>query len=169
MNPSGTFSWMHIVPPDGTAAGIVRAGVDRVELTDFRRTLAAAGDGLLEHVFTAQEIAYCEGRVCRLAARFAAKEAVAKVLGTGFRGIGWREVEVLMSPHGEPHLVLHDRARDRADRLGVRSFGMSLTHTATAAEAFVVALCAGPDADQSIREEPMAEAKHVHRNEDDEE
>ncbi len=96
---------------------------------------------------------FCAGRVNRLATRFAAKEAVAKVLGTGFRGLGWQEVEVLTSPHGEPHVVLHDRARKRADHLGMRSIGVSLTHTTVAAEAFVVALCTGPAAEQSIREE----------------
>jgi holo-[acyl-carrier protein] synthase len=153
MIPVGTFSWSSVVPPDGTSAGTVRAGVDRVELAEFQRTIDAAGNGFLARIFTAEEIAFCAGRIDRLATRFAAKEAVAKVLGTGFRGLGCREVEVLNSPHGEPHLVLHDRARDRADRLGVTSIGMSLTHTTVAAEAFVVALCAGPDAEQSIREE----------------
>jgi holo-[acyl-carrier protein] synthase len=150
---AGTFSWSSVVPPDGMAAGTVRAGVDRVELAEFQRTIDAAGDGFLERIFTPKEIAFCAGRPHRLATRFAAKEAVAKVLGTGFRGLGWREIEVLTSAHGEPHLVLHDRARDRADRLGMTSIGVSLTHTTVAAEAFVVALCTGPDPEQSIREE----------------
>ncbi len=120
---------------------------------EFQRTVNVAGDGFLERTFTPEEIAFCAGRVNRLATRFAAKEAVAKVLGTGFRGLGWQEVEVLTSPHGEPHVVLHDRARNRADHLGMRSIGVSLTHTAVAAEAFVVALCTGPYAEQSIQEE----------------
>jgi holo-[acyl-carrier protein] synthase len=151
--PAGTFSWSPVAPPDGMAAGTVRAGVDRVELAEFQRTIDAAGDGFLERIFTPEEIAFCAGRPHRLATRFAAKEAVAKVLGTGFRGLGWREIEVLTSAHGEPNLVLHDRARDRADRLGMTSIGVSLTHTTVAAEAFVVALCTGPDPEQSIREE----------------
>jgi holo-[acyl-carrier protein] synthase len=153
MIPAEAFSWSSVVPPDGTAAGTVRAGVDRVELAEFQRTVDAAGDRFLDRIFTPDEIADCAGRVHRLATRFAAKEAVAKVLGTGMRGVGWREIEVLTSSHGEPHLVLHDRAWDRADRLGMRSIGVSLTHTTVAAEAFVVALCTGPDAEQSIREE----------------
>jgi holo-[acyl-carrier protein] synthase len=153
MSTAGTFSWSPVVPPDGMAAGTVRAGVDRVELAEFQHSVDTAGARFLERTFTPEEIAYCAGRVNRLATRFAAKEAAAKVLGTGFRGLGWREIEVLTSPHGEPHLVLHDRARARADRLGMTSIGLSLTHTTVAAEAFVVALCTDPHAEQSIREE----------------
>jgi holo-[acyl-carrier protein] synthase len=150
---TGTFSWIDVGVPDGAAAGFVRAGVDRVELDDFRRGLEVAGDAFVARIYTPAEIAHCAGRVDRLATRFAAKEAVSKMLGTGIRGVSWREIEALTSPHGEPHLVLHDRARDRADALGVTSIGISLTHTAVTAEAFVVALCTAPDARQWIREE----------------
>ena len=153
MSTVGVFTWCDVVPPDGTAAGIVRAGIDRVELDEFQRTVRVAGDRFLQRTFTPEEIAFCAGRVNRLATRFAAKEAVAKVLGTGIRALGWHEVEVVTSPNGEPHVVLHDRARGHADYLGVMSLGMSLTHTALAAEAYVVALCTGASAEQSIREE----------------
>ena len=153
MNAAGAFSWTEVVPPDGAVAGVVRAGLDRVELSEFQRTIDVAGDGFLERVFTPAEIAYCAGRVDRLATRFAAKEAVAKVFGTGFRGMGCREIELQTSPHGEPHVVLHARARRRADHLGITSISVSLTHTAVAAEAFIVALCTAPDAEQWIREE----------------
>jgi holo-[acyl-carrier protein] synthase len=153
MSRVGAFSWSDVVPPDGLVAGVVRAGVDRVELDEFRRTVDVTGDGFLERIFTPQEIAFCAGRVNRLATRFAAKEAVAKVLGTGFRRISWHEVEVLTSPQGEPHLVLHDRARDRANRLGMTSISVSLTHTTVAAEAIVVALSTGADAERLLREE----------------
>lgn len=153
MSTTEVFSWTEVAPPHGAAAGVVRAGVDRVELTEFQRTLDIAGDGFLERVFTPAEIAYCANRVDRLATRFAAKEAVAKVLGTGFRAVGCREIEVRTSPHGEPHVILHDRARLRAEHLGIVSIGVSLTHTAIAAEAFAVALCTVTDAEQWIREE----------------
>jgi holo-[acyl-carrier protein] synthase len=153
MSTSGAFSWSQVVPPDGIAAGIVRAGVDRVELDEFQRTVDVAGAEFLERTFTQEELAFCAGRVNRLATRFAAKEAVAKVLGTGFRDLGWQEVEVLTFPHGEPSVVLHDRARHRAERLGMRSIGVSLTHTTVAAEAFVVALCMRGDLEQRVREE----------------
>jgi holo-[acyl-carrier protein] synthase len=153
MSASGAFFWSQVVPPDGTADGVVRAGVDRVELDEFQRTVEIAGDEFLERIFTTAEIAFCAGRVNRLATRFAAKEAVAKVLGTGFRGLGWREVEVVTSPHGEPHVLLHDRARDHARRLGMRSIGLSMTHTTATAEAFVVALCRESGSEQSTRKE----------------
>lgn len=153
MTVTGTFSWIEVNAPYGVAAGVVRAGVDRVELDEFRRGVDVAGDRFVERTFTPAEIAHCAGRVDRLATRFAAKEAVAKMLGTGMRGLSWREVEVVTSAHGEPHLVLHNRARDRADVLGVTSISVSLTHTAVAVEAFVVALCTAPDAEQWIREE----------------
>jgi holo-[acyl-carrier protein] synthase len=132
---------------------VVRAGVDRVELSEFKRTLAVAGPRFLERTFTPREIASCAGRAERLATRFAAKEATAKVLGTGFRGLNWQEVEVVTYSHGEPHLLLHDRARDRADHLGLVSLSLSLTHTNVAAEAFVVALCTSAGAEQWIQEE----------------
>jgi holo-[acyl-carrier protein] synthase len=153
MTALSTFAWSDVAPRDGAAAGVVRAGVDRVELNEFRRTLEVAGSGFVERIYTTAEIAFCADRVNRLATRFAAKEAVAKMLGTGFRGLGWQEIEVLTSSHGEPHLILHDRARDHAGRLGIASIGVSLTHTAVAAEAFVVALCTALDAEQWIREE----------------
>jgi holo-[acyl-carrier protein] synthase len=150
---TGAFAWTHVVPPTGEAAGIVRAGIDRVEVDEFQRTVDVAGQPFIENIFTPQEVAFCGGRIDRLATRFAAKEATAKVLGTGFRHLGWHEVEVVTSAHGEPHLVLRDRAQDRAAVLGMASISVSLTHTAVAAEAFVVALCAAADAAQWIREE----------------
>jgi holo-[acyl-carrier protein] synthase len=153
MTASGTFFWSDVAPPDGVAAGVVRAGVDRVELDEFRRTLDVTGKGFIERIYTPREVAFCVGRANRLATRFAAKEAVAKMLGTGIRGLTWREIEVLTSPHGEPHLILHDRVRARAHRLGIISLGLSLTHTTAVAQAFVVALCTGQGAEQWIREE----------------
>ena len=153
MTVADTFSWIEVGPFDGAAASVVRAGVDRVELDEFRRSVEVAGERFVGRIFTPAEIAHCAGRVDRLATRFAAKEAVTKMLGTGKRGLSWLEIEVVTSPHGEPRLVLHDRARGRAEVLGVTSISVSLTHTAVAAEAFVVALCTAPDAEQWIEEE----------------
>jgi holo-[acyl-carrier protein] synthase len=118
----------------------IHAGVDQVELEEFSRILAAGGDEFLGTVYTDEERAYCAGRLERLAARFAAKEAATKALGTGLRGIGPREIEVVSDANGRPRLRLHGRAHDRAQALGLTSMSVSLTHTRTAAVAFVVAL-----------------------------
>ncbi len=118
----------------------IHAGVDQVELEEFRRVLRAGGDEFLGTVYTDEERNYCAGGLERLAARFAAKEAATKALGTGLRGISPREIEVVSAANGRPRLQLHGRAHDRALALGFTSMSVSLTHTRTAALAFVVAL-----------------------------
>lgn len=118
----------------------IHAGVDRVELEEFSRILTTGGDEFLGTVYTDGERDHCGGRLDRLAARFAAKEAAAKALGTGLRGVGPRKIEVVSETNGRPRLRLHGRAHDRAQVLGITSLSVSLTHTRTAAVAFVVAL-----------------------------
>jgi holo-[acyl-carrier protein] synthase len=132
------------VPGDSaaSASGTIRAGVNRVELDDFRRTMDVAGQPFLDRLFTAEELAFSAGRVERLAGRFAAKEAVVKVLGTGFRGIASSEVEIATAPAGQPHVVLRGRAQRRAEEIHITSLAISITHTKTCAEAFAVGLCA---------------------------
>lgn len=152
MNDVGTFSWTEIARHGGVP-GSIRAGVDRVELSDFQRTIDVAGQTFLDRIFTGAEIVFCAGRLERLATRFAAKEAVAKVFGTGFRDLNWLEIEVVSSSSGQPHIHLHHRARDHANELAITSIAVSLTHTTTAAEAFVVALCAESRSTQSQPEE----------------
>jgi holo-[acyl-carrier protein] synthase len=115
-------------------------GVDQVELEEFSRILATGGDEFLATVYTECERDHCAGRIERLAARFAAKEAASKALGTGLRGIGPREIEIVSEANGRPRLSLHGRAHDRAQALGIQSASVSLTHTRTAVVAFVVAL-----------------------------
>ena len=127
----------HLVPAAGTE---VRAGVDRVELSEFKRVMNTGGVPFLRTVFTERELGHCSGRLDRLAARFAAKEAATKALGTGLRGLSLNEIEVISHRSGQPELHLAGRAADRAAELGVRSISVSLTHTSRAAEAFVVAL-----------------------------
>ena len=124
----------------------VRAGVDRIELADFARILSIGGDDFLASAYTDRERCYCRGRVDRLATRFAAKEATSKVLGTGFRGLGPSEIEIVSSANGQPVVQLRDRAHALAETLVIKSMSVSLTHTATMAEAFVVAFTAGPAA-----------------------
>jgi holo-[acyl-carrier protein] synthase len=89
-------------------------------------------------VYTSDEIAHCRGRVSELAARFAAKEAVMKALGTGIRGVGWRDIEVLPNRRGKPLVFLYGRGAARAERIKLRALEISLTHSKEYAIASVV-------------------------------
>ena len=122
---------------------MLSTGVDFIEIDRVAGLLARYGDRFLRRVFTPGEIAYCRGRAPNLAARFAAKEAVMKSLGTGFRGVGWRDVEVVRAPSGAPSPRLHGRARRRAERLGVTQIAISLSHSR--GYAMVVAVASRPD------------------------
>ena len=124
------------------------AGVDLIEIERVAGVLERHGERFLRRVFTPGEIAYCRGRAPNLAARFAAKEAVMKSLGTGFRGVGWRDVEVVRAPSGAPSPRLHGRALRRAERLGVTEIAISLSHSRGFAVAFAVA--SRPDTADSL-------------------
>jgi holo-[acyl-carrier protein] synthase len=113
-------------------------GVDIIEIDRVAATLARFGDRFLQRIYTASEIAYCRGRAPQLAARFAAKEAVMKALGTGTRGVGWQEVEVTRKRSGEPGIALHGRAATRAEKLGIDHLALSLSHSRHYAVASVV-------------------------------
>jgi len=117
-------------------------GVDIIEIERIRQVFQRHGERFLRRVYTEAEIAYCRGRVPELTARFAAKEAVSKALGTGIVGQGgifWREVEVLPDARGKPLVHLHGQAKDRAESLGLKEFAISLSHSQEYAVAFVVA------------------------------
>ena len=121
-------------------AGVVlRTGVDILEIERLHDALERHGRRLLERVFTNRELAEVEGNTASLAARFAAKEAVAKALGTGIGEIGWQEIEVLRGPSREPVLYLAGKARQLADALGLQTWAISLSHSRLYAVAFVVA------------------------------
>jgi holo-[acyl-carrier protein] synthase len=120
---------------------MLRTGVDLIEVERIESSIARYGDRFLEKIFTAGELAYGAGRPHSLAARFAAKEAVSKLLGVGIQhrdGIGWREVEIASSENGDPQVVLHGRAAERARALGLTELSLSLSHTRGHAIAFVV-------------------------------
>ncbi len=120
---------------------MIGVGIDAVDIARFRRVLARRA-GLAERLFTEAERADLAGRtdaVAGLAARFAAKEAAWKALGMGLGAAGWHDVEVLRSDGGRPRLAVHRRVALRATALGVSGWHVSLTHTATTAEAVVVA------------------------------
>lgn len=125
---------------DPERAGAIAAGIDIIEIARIERVLNDFGERFLHRVYTDRERERCRGRVSELAARFAAKEATSKALGTGIRGIRWREMEILSNRRGKPILVLHGQAAERAAQLGLTAFDVSLTHSRTDAMAFVVAL-----------------------------
>lgn len=123
----------------GVAAAIV-CGTDLVEMAQFSRDLKLGGDRFLHRIYTEDELTFCGGRADRLATRFAGKEAVAKALGTGIRGLSWSEIEILSAAQGQPRIILHCRAASRAAHLGISTWVISLSHSPSSALAFVVGL-----------------------------
>ena len=123
---------------------MLATGVDLVDIPRIERASNRFGQRFLNRVFTADEVRYSRGRPAELAARFAAKEAVAKALGVGMRilspaGIGWKDVETLNERSGKPYVTLHGRARELADAQGLTEWAISLSHDGGFAIAFVVA------------------------------
>lgn len=114
-------------------------GVDVVDVARLSRVVRLRGPVLCRRVFTPDELRDCHGSVRRLAARFAAKEATAKALGTGIGPIGWRDVEVCTGARGEPALALSGAARAAASERGLDRWAVSLSHDPTYAVAVVVA------------------------------
>ena len=116
-------------------------GIDLVEVSRIRALLERSGDRFKERVFTPDEIDYCDScadAAMHYAARFAAKEAMVKALGTGFtEGINWKDIEVRRNEKGAPSLCLHGQAAQVAEGLGVRQTFLSLSHTDTTAGANV--------------------------------
>jgi holo-[acyl-carrier protein] synthase len=121
---------------------IVGSGIDLVEIGRIKQSVDRYGKRFLDRVYTAAEQAYClrkRNSAESLAARFAAKEAGAKALGTGISyGVSWLEIEVVREPGGKPTLEFHGRAAQIAAQLGVARAALSITHTAELAMASVV-------------------------------
>jgi holo-[acyl-carrier protein] synthase len=122
---------------------IIGSGIDLVEIKRIQQSSQRYGQRFLDRVYTAAEQAYCmrkrKNAAESLAARFAAKEAGAKALGTGIsRGVNWLEIEVGREPGGRPILLFHGRAAQIAEHLGVVHTALSLTHTAELAMASVL-------------------------------
>ncbi len=121
----------------------LRVGTDICAISRIAEAHERFGDKFLSRILTEKEIAYVTSApkhmITRTAARFAAKEAVVKVLGTGWTGVGWREVEVGRRAAGEPFIILHGRAKVRAEAMGLSHFELSMSHEREYALAFVVA------------------------------
>jgi holo-[acyl-carrier protein] synthase len=135
-NRAGPGWYVPNFDPEGE--GDVAVGTDIIEIGRIEKVYAEFGERFLRRVYTERERERYRGRTNELAARFAAKEATSKALGTGIIGIHWREMEILPNRRGKPVLILHGEAADRARRLGLTSFSVSLTHSRTDAMAFVV-------------------------------
>lgn len=118
------------------------SGVDIVEIARIWAAIVRHQERFLTRVFTAREIAQCQERPESLAARFAAKEATAKALGTGIwrHGIGWTDIEIVRAEHGAPSLHLYHAAHQRAEILGWTAWSVSLSHDRDRAIAFIVAM-----------------------------
>jgi len=121
---------------------IVGSGIDLVEIARIQQSMERYGKRFLDRVYTAAEQAYCmrkRNAAESLAARFAAKEAGAKALGTGIsHGVSWLEIEVVREPGGRPTIRFHGRAGELAGRMGVAQIALSITHTDTLSMASVV-------------------------------
>jgi holo-[acyl-carrier protein] synthase len=121
---------------------IVGSGVDLCEVDRIKSAVERHGRRFLERVYTEREIAYAQSKANlyeRYAARFAAKEAGMKALGTGWRGgVKWHDFEVSNLPSGRPTLQFHGKAAEYAQRLGVANISLSITHTAVQAMALVI-------------------------------
>jgi holo-[acyl-carrier protein] synthase len=121
---------------------IVGTGIDITEVPRIRQTVERFGDRFLRRIFTVGEIRYCDSKANRFeryAARFAAKEAAMKALGTGWsRGVRWVDCEVVRMPGGRPTMTFHGKAGEIAAKLGVKNAALSLSHTAEQAIAQVI-------------------------------
>jgi holo-[acyl-carrier protein] synthase len=118
---------------------VLAVGVDIVEISRIQAVLERHGARFLRRVYTEGELAYADGRLSALAARWAAKEAAAKALGTGIGQVGFHDIEVVCNDQGKPELCLHGEGARLAARLHLNQFAVSLSHAADYALAFVVA------------------------------
>ena len=126
---------------------VVAHGIDLVDFPRIEEMVGRHGERFINKVFTAAEQAYAEANkrgIEKLAGRFAAKEAVLKLMGTGWRGkIAWTDIEIVNSPSGQPEVKLSGEVEKIAERLGIKHISISITHTANFAIASAVALADG--------------------------
>jgi holo-[acyl-carrier protein] synthase len=119
---------------------MLRCGIDMIEIERVEQGIVRFGERFLNRFFTPGERADCADQAQRLAARFAAKEAVAKALGTGIGDVSWREIEIRCGERGRPTLHLHGAAARISAEMGLTQWDVSLTHTQTHASAVAIAL-----------------------------
>jgi holo-[acyl-carrier protein] synthase len=122
----------------------ITTGIDLVDFPRIEEMVKQHGERFLNKVFTDVEQAYAganKNRIEKLAGRFAAKEAILKLMGTGWRGkIAWTDIEIVNNPAGQPEVSLHGEVERIAGKLGIKHISLSITHTANFAIASAVAL-----------------------------
>ena len=125
---------------DPALAGIAELGIDIIKVERIRASLERFGSRFTQRVLTPSEQRYVRDRPETMAGRWAAKEAVSKVLGLGVRGIGWRDIEIERLPTGQPAVRLHGRAQIRAEQLGMGRIAVTISHEADYAVAMAFGL-----------------------------
>ncbi len=119
----------------------LRSGVDIIEVDRIDNAILRHGQRFFDRFYTSQELIDSDGQTPSLAARFAAKEAILKLMGTGWRGkIAWTDIEVVNNPAGQPEVALDGEVKELAEKLGIEHISVSITHTANFAIASAVAL-----------------------------
>ena len=119
---------------------MVYSGVDIIEVERIDRAILRHGQRFFDRFYTSQELIDAGGRTPALAARFAAKEAVAKALGTGIGEVGWKDIEIRIGPNREPYLQLYGNADRLAKEMGLEMWSVSLSHTHYHAVAVAIAM-----------------------------
>jgi len=115
-------------------------GIDIIEIYRIKDICQKYPDRFMSKIFTHQEISYCRGRFPQIAARFATKEAVMKLLGTGIRGVPWKSIEVYRARGKAPQVILHGNAKKKSNQLGIKEIALSISHSRNYAVASVVAI-----------------------------
>ncbi len=163
---AGSLAGLAAAPPPETT----ELGIDIIRVARIAASLERFGDRFTRRVLTPAEAAYVRNRPETMAGRWAAKEAVSKVLGLGVRGIGWRDIEVERLPTGQPAIRLHGRAARRATQLGMSRVAVSISHESE----FAVAIAYGvrtvggryllpPDIEERLGEREAALLRRLER------
>ena len=118
---------------------LILNGVDIIEINRIKSVLEKYPDKFLNRIYTKNELDFCKNKPNRLAARFAVKEAVMKTLGTGVKGVGWKDIETLRKPGQRPFVKLHNRALLKSKKLGIENICISISHSKEYAIAFAIA------------------------------
>ena len=123
----------------------ILCGTDIIEIDRLKKSIETLGDSFINKIFTKNEISYCESRknakYQSYAVRFAAKESISKVLGTGIsKGVAWKDIEIINSPSGKPEVLLHGKTKQISEELNIFSISISLSHCKDYAVAYACAL-----------------------------